>query len=233
MSIAPRAHQCSRRPRTWAGQSGFKQRQTDAFLFVAGVSLRDLGAAFGAGRRETERFPFAAAALGQHDVHDGGNDFAGFFDGHGVADADVFLADVILVMQRGAADGAAGQEDRFEFGHGRERAGAAHLDGDAVEPRLGLLGGVFVGDGPARRLGGEAGDVALREGVQLDDRAVGLVGEVLAHLVQLPDGGDQFIRRAAVPGALRRLEAEPTSARPACRHVGPVDARPPSTCPRP
>ena len=32
MSIAPRAHQCSSRPRTCAGQSGFTQRQIDAFV---------------------------------------------------------------------------------------------------------------------------------------------------------------------------------------------------------
>ncbi len=159
-------------------------------------------------RRESgRRLPFPPP-LGQHHIHDGGNDFAGLLDLHRVADADVLLADVVFVVQRGAADGAAGQEDRFKFRHGRERARAADLDGDALEQRLGLLGGVFVGDGPARRLGGEAGYFALREGVQLDDRAVGLVGELVPHLVEFVDGGDQFLRRAAVPGPFRRLEAE-------------------------
>ena len=123
---------------------------------------------------------FLARPPGQHHVHDGRNDFAGLLDLDRVADADVLLADVVFVVKRGAADGAAGQEDRFEFGDGRERARAADLDGDALEQRLGLFGGVLVGDGPARRLGGEAGSLALREGVQFDDGAVGLVREARA-----------------------------------------------------
>ena len=143
-----------------------------------------------------------------HHVHDRGDDFARLLDLHHVADADVLLADVVLVVERGAADGAAGQEHRFELGHRRERARAAHLDGDALEPRLGLLGGVLVGNGPARRLRGEAGDFALRKGVQLDDRPVGLVGETAPHPIQFFDGGEQFVCRAAMPGLLRRLEAE-------------------------
>ena len=72
-----------------------------------------------------------AGALLSAPLHHGGNDFAGLFDDDGVANADVFLADVILVVQRGAADGAAGEKNGFEFGHGCERAGAADLDRDA------------------------------------------------------------------------------------------------------
>ena len=112
--------------------------------------------------REIER-DLLADSFRQHHVHHGGNDFAGFFDGDGVADADVFLPDVILVVQRRAADGAAGQENRLQLRHRRERAGASDLDGDGFEFRFGLFGGVFVGDGPARRFGGEPGLLALRK----------------------------------------------------------------------
>ncbi len=71
---------------------------------------------------------FASTSFVQNDAYDGGNDFAGFFNRHGVADADVFFADVILVVQRCAADGAAREKNGFEFGHGRERAGAPDLE---------------------------------------------------------------------------------------------------------
>ena len=98
-------------------------------------------------------------------------------------------------MQRGAADGAAGEEDRFEFGHRRERAGAPDLDGDGVELRLGLFRRVFVGDGPARRLGCRARAALMLERIQLDDRAVGFVGELFADLVQFGNGGDEVVFR--------------------------------------
>ena len=78
----------------------------------------------------------------------------------------------------------------------------------ALSSGLRLLGGVFVGDGPARRFGGEPRRFPLREGVELDDRAVGLVGEAAAHFVQFVDGGHQLVGRAAVPGLLGRLEAQ-------------------------
>ena len=97
-------------------------------------------------------------------------------------------------MQRGAADGAAREKNGCEFGHGRERAGAPDLDCDVAQLRLGLFGRVFVGDGPARRLGGEPGAFALREGIQLDDRAVGFIGKFFTDLVQLLDRGNQFFR---------------------------------------
>ena len=70
------------------------------------------------------------------------------------------LRDFVLVVQGGAADGAAGQEHRLQFGHRRQHARAAHLHGDAVESGLGLFRRVFVGDGPARRFGGVAGPLA-------------------------------------------------------------------------
>ena len=151
---------------------------------------------------------FAACALFQNHIDDGGNHFTGFFDDDGVADADVFLADIIFVVQRGAADGAAGEKDGFEFGHGRERAGATDLDGDGFELRLGLFGCVFVGDGPARRLGRGADAALLLEGIQFDDRTVGFVGEIVADLVEFGDGGKQVVLGFAKPCSFRCLESE-------------------------
>ena len=151
---------------------------------------------------------FAACALFQNHIDDGGNHFTGFFDDHGVADADVFLADVIFVVQRGAADGAAGKKNRFKFGHGRERAGATDLDGDGFEFGFGLFGRVFVGDGPARRFGRRSDAALLLERIQFDDRTVGFVGEIVTDLVEFGDGGDEIVLGFAKPRSLRCLESE-------------------------
>ena len=62
--------------------------------------------------------------------------------------------DFLFVVESGAGDGAAGDEDGAELGDGGEGAGASDLDGDAEEKGLGALGFVFVGDGPAGGLGG-------------------------------------------------------------------------------
>ena len=89
---------------------------------------------------------FFAGAFGEDDANDGGNDFAGFLDGDGVADANVFSAQFILIVQGGAFDDGAREEDGFQLRDGCEGAGAPDLDGDGLEFRFGLLGGVFVGD---------------------------------------------------------------------------------------
>src|SRR5205814_1722888 len=78
------------------------------------------------------------------------NDFARLFNRHCVAYADVFAAKFIFIMQGRPANRAAREEDRLQFGDGRENTGPANLNGDSVELCLGLFRGVFVGDGPAR-----------------------------------------------------------------------------------
>src|SRR5947209_3252398 len=67
---------------------------------------RHFGAALGTGPWEMERRLFAGPPR-EHHVHHGGNDFAGLFDGHSIAEPDVFLADVLFIVQGGAANGAA------------------------------------------------------------------------------------------------------------------------------
>ena len=187
---------------------GIQAAPNDAFIaFNDARRARDLGTALRTSRREPEGC-LLARPLGQDYIHDRRNDFPRLLDLHRVADADVLLADIVFVVQRGATDSAAGQENRLQLGHRRERAGAADLNGDALEQRFGLLSGVLVRDGPARRFGGEAGYLALRKRVELDDSAVGLVGETAPHSVQLVNSGDQFLRRTAMPGAVRCFEAE-------------------------
>src|ERR1700756_3866751 len=107
-----------------------------------------------------------------HDANDSWNDLARLFHDHGVADADVLTFDFLLVVERGAGDGGSGEENRFEFGDRYQRARAADLNGDILEPGRGLLAGILVGDRIARRFGGGAEPLPLFEVVDLDDRAV-------------------------------------------------------------
>ena len=122
---------------------------------------------------------FAVRALGGH-AHDLGDDVAGAFDHHLVADLQAEALDLVLVVQRGAGDGDAADLDGLEVGDRGERAGAAHLHLDVFDRGGGLARGVLVGDGPARRFGGEAELALLVDGIDLDDDAVDFVGQVLA-----------------------------------------------------
>ena len=115
------------------------------------------------------------------DGGDFGDDVAAALDRDEVADADAEARDFVGVVQRGAGDGGAADEDRGERGDGRDLAGAADLEEDVFE--LGDAGarGKFVGDGPARGFAGEAEAALLRGGVDLDDDAVDFVAERVAQ----------------------------------------------------
>ena len=112
---------------------------------------------------------------------DFGDDVAAALDLHEVADADAEAGDLVGVVQRGAGDGGAADEDRRERGDRRHLAGAADLEEHAFELRNAGARGEFVGDGPARRFAGEAEAALLRGGVHLDDDAVDLVAERVAQ----------------------------------------------------
>ena len=78
------------------------------------------------------------------------NDVAGALDYHRVADARVEPRDLVLVVQAGVGDDDAADGDRLEFGHRRQRAGAADLDLDRLDDRRRAFGGEFVRHRPAR-----------------------------------------------------------------------------------
>ena len=106
-----------------------------------------------------------------------GDDVAGALDEHGVADGQSESLDLVFVMQGCARDGDAADEDRLQQGARGHGAGAAYLHVDAFEDRLLLLGLRLEGNGPTRRLGGEAQLTLLRQRVDLDDHAVDFVGQ--------------------------------------------------------
>ena len=136
------------------------------------------------------------------------DNLAGLLNDHGVADAHVKPANLVFIVQRGTLDRRASEEDRFQFRDRGECAGAADLDGDGFELRLGLVGRILEGHAPARRFGRGAKPLAQRDGIEFDDCAIGFVGKVVADFVELVDGAEQFLHRTAVPVFLRRLEPE-------------------------
>src|ERR1700674_4406450 len=111
-------------------------------------------------------------------------------------------------MERSAANGAAGQKNRFELSHGRERTRAPDLDRNSFQQSNRLLGGILVSDCPARRFGGETDFLPLRKTVQLDHRTVCLIGELAADLIQFLNRLNELVDRLAVPGFLRRFESK-------------------------
>ena len=128
---------------------------------------------------------------------------------HRVAHANVLAGDFLLVVQRGATDGGPVEENRLELGDRCESAGAANLHCNRVELGLRLLGCVFVGHGPAWRLGGGTDAVAQVEAVQLDDSAVGVVVEAGSDAVQLGDGVEDVVHAGAAPRVLWCAETKP------------------------
>src|SRR5438045_481109 len=120
---------------------------------------------------------FLSASFGQDDVNDSWNDFAGFLNRDRIANADIFLSNVIFVMQSRAADGAARQEHRFQFGYRGERSGAAYLDGDPGEFCFSLFRGILIGNRPAWSFRGETDLLPVREGIEFDDCAIRFIGE--------------------------------------------------------
>src|SRR5262249_32129259 len=67
--------------------------------------------------------PWTARALGQLNADHVRNDLTGLLDDHHVAHADVLALDFVGVVQAGALDDGAGQFDRRQIGHWRDRAG--------------------------------------------------------------------------------------------------------------
>ncbi len=140
------------------------------------LRLFGVGAALRTGRREPILGAVGRTLLQDH-PHDLRDDVAGALDHHGVADADVLAPDLALVVQGGVRDRDAADLDRLQPGDRGEGAGAADLDLNCLQHRLGLLGLEFVGDRPARRPADHAEALLPVQAVDLVDDAVDVVGQ--------------------------------------------------------
>ena len=137
------------------------------------VVLHQRRATFGAVRRKLpgRKPPLPKVLLDSDHVR---NHLARLLDHEHVADADVLAGDLVGVVEARPADGRAGKFHRFEVGHRRDRAAAAHLHADAGERGRGLVLLELPGDRPARTLGRGAQQPLLIEAVDLHDEAVDL-----------------------------------------------------------
>ena len=122
-----------------------------------------------------------------HNFDDGGNNFARLFDHDGVADANVFAFDFVLVVQGGAGDGAPAHQHRLQHSYRSEDSGASYLNDDVVHAGLDAFGGVFVSDRPPRRFRSEPEPLALRERIDFDYRAVGLIRKIVSDVIEIAD----------------------------------------------
>ena len=163
-------------------------------------------AAFGTYRDVLER-PAVCRPLRKLHARDLGNDFAAFLDVYHVARTYVQQGHLFGVVQRRPAYRRAGQQHRFEVGHGRYGSRASHLKGHAVQPRQSLLGLELVGHGPFRGLGRESQLPPHAEVVYLDYHAVGGEGEFPARFVPMGDVGVYLLRTAAYAHLVRNLES--------------------------
>ena len=129
----------------------------------------------------------AVRTLVRHHGHDLGDDLPRLAHQHRVADADVLLGDIVLIMQGGVGHSGARQTHRLQLRLGSQHASASYLHHDIAEHRLLGLWRVLVGDGPAGTLGSTAKHLTLRQVVQLNDRAVDVEGETLPTVAQRGD----------------------------------------------
>ena len=136
-------------------------------------------------------------ALVPHDGEHLRNDLARLLHQHRVADAQIELVDEILIVQRGVRHRRPGQTHGVNDGLRRQHAGAAHLHHNIAHTALLFLRRVLIGHRPARELRRAAERFALRQTVDLDDRAVDVEGIGLAVVADPLNALTAVIQRGA------------------------------------
>src|SRR5215218_2577260 len=173
MFIASREAKCFRRfPNLgWAGGVG-----AESSLLV--LAHHDLRAADRALLEHTE-FLLRTTALFLYRLDDLGYHVACPLDEDDIADADVFAFDLTLIVQGGPAYLDAADVDRFEIGYRGEYPRPSHLNPDVLYLGGRLQGLELVGYCPLGIAGSDAELLLLRAVVDLEDRAVDLVAQVV------------------------------------------------------
>jgi hypothetical protein len=144
MSSAPRDTKCLSRSNRCAGQIRPPVQRTSTSPSSATASLSAFGAMVG------ESVGVARLVAGQVLDHLR-DDVAGALDQHPVADPQPKPLDLVAIVERDVGDDHPADPDRLQAPDRGQLAGAADLDVDRLERRLGLLGREFVGERPARR----------------------------------------------------------------------------------
>ena len=137
-------------------------------------------------RRHSEG-PLGAVTLGGQDADNCRNHIARFLDHHTIADPEILARDLLLIVKRGPAHGAAGDKDRLKLRDGCQDTAAPDLHGDVEKACLGLLRLVLVGDRPAGGLAGGTEAGVLRDQVGFNDGTVRLKGKSPTDLPEFSD----------------------------------------------
>ena len=137
------------------------------------------------------------------------DDFPGLVDEDFIAygDAAQCRFHIAHVVQGRSGDRGSGQLNRVEHGNRRDDAGASGLQNDVRQGCLFLLRRILVGHRPAGELAGLAHLGVVVHTVELDDGAVDGIALFASAMVDVVDGGDDFLIDAfpeVVPGGKRR-----------------------------
>ena len=171
MSSAARLTKWCRRSKRCAGQISPPVQRTSTSPSSATASLSHSRAVVG------ERVRVARLLAGQ--VLDHLRDHvAGALEDDAVADPHAQPRDLVAVVQRDVGDRDPADQHRGEPPDRGQLAGAADLDVDGLQRRLGALGGKLVRQRPARRLGDKAQPRLPVEPVDLVDHAVDVIGQL-------------------------------------------------------
>ena len=127
------------------------------------------------------------------------DDVPGTLDHYRIADPHILALDLVLIMQGGTGHHDPANGDRLQMGNRCQSTGAPHLNIDLFQYGLGLFGGQFVGDGPARCAADKAHAVLIIEAVQLVDNAVNVEGQAGPLRLHMFVKGHQLRNRAAEP----------------------------------
>ena len=178
--------------------------------------------ALGAQGREV-KIKRSAGVIGVLDrLDDLGNHIAAALDTHPIAHQQAEALDEVGVVQRGAAYRGAADEDRRQFGHGRQLAGAAYLYRDSLDLRHARFGRELVSNGPARGAAGIAKALLGCMRVHLEYHAVDLVAQrgalnlcLVDEAGHLLDRGDQHALGIDTEAeSSQRIEGRPLALRP-------------------
>ena len=121
--------------------------------------------------------------VGQHGSQYLRDDVARLADHHQVARPDIFLPDLVGVVQGGRGDRRAAYEHRLQPGERRGLAPGPDRHLDVQQPGGALLGGQLVGHGPPGGPGGEPQPLLKPQVIHLYHHAIDLVIQVVSGVL--------------------------------------------------
>ena len=114
------------------------------------------------------------------------DDIAGPLYQHRGAHANIFLLDIVLVMQGRVGNHHTANGYRFQTCDRGQLAGAANLNFYPLDHCLGLLGREFMRNRPARRAGSRPQAVLPIQAVHLVDNTIDVIGQGTAPGLHFP-----------------------------------------------